>query len=516
MFDERRPALEAWASSRGLEFAAEGELPPVTRQLRRGIGIGARRATLIAPGKRIGTVESWLQRRPERASYNLCSGRLPGGLDGTLAHHVHLYDRGQQRQPEQPRWVGYPDTMVLVALPADASRAVCVLGGGPGGEVSAAATLGRRGPDPEYPDPLRDTVPIPTKRHAYDEVRWTAWPAESERTMATIVDQGTRAALAVAPEGTRVELEFGWLLVAVDNRTLDDSGELDALCRLAAAIVGGLERAAREHPPLDPERPLPADPDRPRTRWVSAGVDLRPWPDPPSDVTTAQEAYRTVSVGAARPVARKVRGVVLGAGSVSGLLNAAVFAGVWALSGELSTAIVVGVGMFVLTTGTMARGAGIAARAVAGDLTEARTRPWGLEAFARGYARTRGLRTEDPDELRRRLGSPVPGRAQKAWHGDLGDGVLGHLAIWIDPTPAPAPPRHWLLAVVDAPAGRKPRVDAPYVLLPAPEGLCVVGEPVGEDERSVGRLDRLRAVARGVAGRPAASADRAVERVPPS
>ncbi len=502
MLDKRRPALEAWARRHGLAFAAEGELPPATRQLRRGIGIGPRRAPLMAPGKRVGTVESWLQRRPERGSYNLCSGRLPGGLDGTLAHHVHLHDRGQQRQPEQPRWVGYPDTMVLVPLPPEATRAVCVLNGGPGGEVSPGVTLGRRGPEPEYPDPLQATVPIPTKLHVHDGGQWTAWPAESERTMTTIVDDATRSALAAAPEGARIELEFGWLLVAVDNRALEDAGELDALCRLAAAVVAGLARAGREHPPLDPERPLPADPDRPRTRWVAAGTDLIGWPTPPPDVTVAQEAYRTAASAAARPVARKVRGIVLGAGAVSAALTAVVFAGVWAFGGGLATAVIVGVLMFVITSGSMARGAGIVARTVGRDLTEARTRPWGLEAFARGYARTRGLRTEDPDELRRRLGSPVPGRAQKAWHGDLGDGVLGHLAIWLDPTSAPAPPRHWLLAVVTAPADRAPQVATPHVLLPAPEGLCVVGVEVAEGDRSLDRLDRLRDAARAAAGRP--------------
>ena len=61
-----------------------------------------------------------------------------------------------------------------------------------------------------------------------------------------------------------------------------------------------------------------------------------------------------------------------------------------------------------------ARDLGREARA---DHAASRALPWGLEAFARGYASARGMVLEDRDAFRRRFESPVPGTPLKVLRG---------------------------------------------------------------------------------------------------
>ena len=78
-------------------------------------------------------------------------------------------------------------------------------------------------------------------------------------------------ALIAAPEGTEVELRYGALCVSAPN-ALTDAAALDALCRIAALVAAGVQRAAALLPGLDAAAPLPAPPVTPRSQWIDAGV----------------------------------------------------------------------------------------------------------------------------------------------------------------------------------------------------------------------------------------------------
>lgn len=124
------------------------------------------------------------------------------------------------------------------------------------------------------------------------------------------------------------------------------------------------------------------------------------------------------------------------------------------------------------------------------DEVAARALPWGLEAFAAQYAASRGLRAEDPDAFRHRFRSPVPGAPVRVLYGELGDGVRGWLALWVDESLPQT--RNRLLAVAPAPAGAVP---APGYEAHVADGLLVLCDDVRPEERSVARLDALRAAA---------------------
>jgi hypothetical protein len=113
---------------------------------------------------------------------------------------------------------------------------------------------------------------------------------------------------------------------------------------------------------------------------------------------------------------------------------------------------------------------------------------WGLEAFAREYARTRGLALEDRDEFRRRFDSPIPGAPLKVMFGSLGGG-RGRLVLWLDRTGHPAP-RFWNLAVVPRPAVIPDL--APY-RAEVRGDVLIVAEEVPSEGRSLERLDALSA-----------------------
>ncbi len=116
----------------------------------------------------------------------------------------------------------------------------------------------------------------------------------------------------------------------------------------------------------------------------------------------------------------------------------------------------------------------------------------GIEAFAERYASAAGLRREDPEELRRHLPALLPGRALAAWHGELGAGVRGHLAVWGERGAAVGSPGRWLLAARAVPAGWEGAGDSGHRRLLVEDGIGVLGEPLGAAEPAAERLDALR------------------------
>lgn len=499
--DRIAPTMEAWAAARGLEYHPEGLLPPVTSSLRRGLGAGQHRANLQLrnPALRM-TERGWVRKRPERVSRHLCHGTLPGGALGTLAQHVHLVDSGSSSDDGGTRWRADVATVVLVPLPSG-SAALCTLQAGVHHGVAAALTLDRRRP-PRSDDPRATAVPLPSSQVEHDGFRWSVWPAEPDRTLERIADPATREALRSAPAGTRIEVEFGQLCVRVDGRLIDEPAELDQLWELAGAVAARIAAVAAAAPPLTAAEPLPPEPESDRTRWVDAGVRLRPTVPPAPDVTSAQQSYRPLLADGARREGRRVGRAIVLAGAALSFVGAVLAVGFWMLLDEPLAAVGAIVGIGLLFCRAFLRGGRRAGRDHAEERIAGASTAWGLEAFARGYAAAHGLRQEDPDELRRRLPALLLGRAQKAWQGDLGDGLLGHLALWLDPTPDPLPPVHRLLAVVAAPPGGPSAPPASYRAAALEGGLCAVWTEVSIDGRSAAALDGLRAAARTVAGTP--------------
>ena len=116
-----------------------------------------------------------------------------------------------------------------------------------------------------------------------------------------------------------------------------------------------------------------------------------------------------------------------------------------------------------------------------------RQQAFGLEAFAREYARSRGLYMEDHDELRRRIPMPVHGSPQRAMRGPLPGGADGRDRPLARPQPArPRLRRTWRSC---RPRRRPP--NPPYVATAADGGWLVVCEWTDEHGRTAARLDAV-------------------------
>jgi hypothetical protein len=386
----RIPSLESWAAVRGLHFTPEGLLPPATDLLAAGFGAGEHRAgLLVTQTKHSWTSVGGFTKRPERFTHNICTGELPGGLSGTLAHHFGLV---QGYGDDDGSWTAVPDTVVVARVP-EATRVARSLKGVPRvGSVKALISFGR----------APESTPAPRPMEGWT---WTTGhPREAPQTVAAVLDPETQAALRAAPENTQVELWDGTLCVSVRGMEWDP-GRLDALCRAAAALAAALRRVASAQPAGRAGTPVapPAQPTAPTGEWAGVGEAIAALggdPDAPA------------------PAPRDERD------------------GGW--SGSLLFA------PFEIAAGRRRKRRRAAARA------QSETQVQGLDAFVAGYAAARGLAVEDRDAFRRAFAAPVPGVPLRAMAGRLGTaGVPGHLALWFDRTDVTST-RYALVAVVAA------------------------------------------------------------------
>lgn len=457
------PSLEAYALERGLTHTPEALLPAWTPTLRAGLGLGAHRSTRDTPGA--GFFEGFAierpRKRPERRTAGICHGTLPGGAVGLVAHHVHL--RESTDSDGHTMWTAWPETVVVVDL-LDAGRAVSELRAGKAGEVKALMTLGR---SKESSDPRVTMVAPPVTVEEHDGFRWRFTPAEDPQTVSAIIGGAAPLLPTVAPD-VDIEIEHGILCVAVPG-ALADPAQLDALCRLASAIVAAVRASAARFPLLDPA--VSAGPPEPthRRRWIDDGVATVEWKEPPADFPTAVEAYRKVNRGRGRRIGWTIAFalfLVLLAGMAGGLYVADQLGLVY---GGIVT-VVFGLWLaWKLLWGAIRAGGEMSA-----DERDQRAYPWALTAYVRGYASTRGLELEDQDALRRRFVSPIRGRATTALHGLLDAGVPGHLAYWTEPR-EDGTSRMWAVAIVAAPK-QLGTVPAPYVAAISGDLLVVAVE----------------------------------------
>jgi hypothetical protein len=505
--DWAAPALAAWAAARGLSYQQSGLLPAASDVLSAGLGAGDHLAGIVRQQSEHSiTTTGGFTRRPERYSENICAGHLPGGVEGALAHHMHLVRdyRGQDGS-----WTAVPETVVLARLP-DAARVVRELRAFPfQGEARVGATIDLSG-GPGEAAVFHDSWT--EDQYGY---RFTATQAEAPELLSPIVSAVISGPLQAAPAGTQLELRDGALCVWVRG-VLEIDSELDAVCALAAAVASGVARAAASLARLDPASPIGPPADTRRARWIDQGVDTVNWPQPPASVPAARAAYEQVALTSARRrgLNWKVRGIALLAGfMLIGVLAAIdallVFAfnepPFEAIIGLTFTLLILGPGVLI--------GAFRAGREVETEDVATRAGPWGIEAFARGYARSRGMRLEDADEFRRRFLSPLAGVPLKVLFGPLaGTGATGRLVLWIDRSDLAAGKRYLNVAVVAAPAGGAQQVAGYWVVEHA--GALVIAEEVPDHGRSLERLDALASVAAGLAGHDQGGQTRAAGEAP--
>ena len=449
--------MQHWSRERGLEFLPDGLLPAWTRVLASGAGAGAHRAALVISWTDTSqTSMGGFTKYPERGHHHLCRGVLPGGLEGVLAHQLHL---ALDSDSDGESWHAYPTTVVVARLPEGARVAQDLTGRAGTGpaEIKALFELGRGGDRPAMPVAGPSTIQRAT--HA-----WTADPAEDPALLAELLDADLDAALALAPPATVVEYRYGGLCVSARG-AITDPAALDALCRVAATFAAGMRRAAGLLPALDPAAELPAPAQTPRSQWIDQGVARVTWHTPPASVPEATAAYAQAVEEEAAGSGRSARRIGLGAAFVIAWIALGITLGLgYAFDRVLeSVAVCIFFGPFFLYR--LFKGALELGREAKADHAASHALPWGLEAFTRGYASTRGMVPEDRDAFRRRFESPVPGTPLKVLRGK---GC--RLVLWADYSDVTRRTYH-LIGV----------------------GKRIVAHEVDDAGRSIANLDRLAA-----------------------
>ena len=236
---------------------------------------------------------SWGPRkeRPLRFSESVCSGPLPGGLTGIVAHHSSAHSRVASGGFN---FTALASTTAVLVMEPQAGRVTRDLEARP---KSTRRIIEVGAPKPEYGSLTRpvDLTPSLGKRYG-----WELWAGDDESLVARVFDDEVIAALDAAPDRTAVTVQGGVVVVEA-NGYLDDPPSLDALVRLAAALVAAIRTVAlRELPRLAPGAPLPAPADTPFRRWAREGAARVEWPEPPHDSATAASAYQSMLRAAPR------------------------------------------------------------------------------------------------------------------------------------------------------------------------------------------------------------------------
>jgi hypothetical protein len=319
-----------------------------------------------------------------------------------------------------------------------------------------------------YVEPLTAVVLwLPDAARAAREVIWTeedGWSVEPDGAVVTLpalsgldggaetpteerlVVLGSEGLEVITLAGSVVTARDGWVVAEAPAYLLD----AEALCRAATETAVALRRAAAGIPPLAPGDSLADEPPLP---------DLPPveWPRPPADTREAVAGYMDAGRDAVRVEGRFGR-------------------------------LMKRVGVNVMH--------GVHAHT-------AKARAWGVEGFAREYARARGLRVTDREEFRRRMTMPVPGHARRSLQGALPGGLDGHLVLWEDPT-VPNGRRLLDLAIVPAAGEGAPQPGPGFEAWRSGPWLIVGREP-GDEGNSVAGLEAAALEATRLAGQPSAS-----------
>lgn len=485
-------SLKSWAEARGLSWNSEATLPPVTERLRRGVGVGEHRASYRDVSDRgMTTITGSNSKKPERQTVGVSRGQLPGGLEGLVGHHMHLIDQGSG---QEDRYLAITDTVVFAELPLRARPVFHLVGRiAPDGDVKGGIWIGKEKSAEEMNSPLDGVVPAPQGVEESGGMEWTSFPAEPPERIRRIGSAATRFLDGLPMNQIEVEYECGKLAVWVKGRVLTDQMPLDQLCRFASAVADGLAEVTDASPGLELNQPLPQQEPDARDQWVSDGANLVEWETAPVSIVAAQERYKKDIQPHAKRTGWKVYGIVGVSLFVVSVLIAVVSLATSFVLDEFPPAIGIMVAVVSIAFGTIAANRiGLeAGQGAMDDRLASSATPWGIEAFARGYAEHAGLARENHDELRRRIEVPFSGRPQIAWQGDFAPGLPGHISTWIDATNTPEPPRFYLLAVTAATGAKSP---AGY-LTQEDGGLRLTWQEVTSVQRATHRLDQLREAA---------------------
>ena len=459
--DETAAALERWARDRGLSYEPhEVVLPPASDRLMQKFGHPGAHAKVMGGdgGKGFGSEHD----RPGRFSENLCTGVLPGGLEGTLGHHAYVQDHGDA---DHELWGAMGFTAVVIDaleslrvtrwlvgdVPREESRfEVDLVGEAPYGPMTQTADL-----TPSLAD--RYTWRLPIRERPEDAAR--------------AFSPGLVNALAAAPAGTRVTVQSGWVVTELWHYRWDPA-ELDGLCRTGCAVANAMREAAAALPELESGVGLP-DPEANRVqRWIDEMVAQVDWPSPPDSVAAAAEAY---AGHAERSAYARERGFRVGRAVFVAIF--VFFVIPWGVIGYVVEGLLVGIlaalAALLLATGLTR----IKSSQAKGKVSKEHAYAWGLEAFAREYAHSRGLWPEDVQEFRKRFSPPLHGGPQFVMRGRLpGDGEAeGRIVLWRDGTDPEVLERLYNLVVVTAAGG----------------GIRVLSERTDDTARTPAALDSL-------------------------
>src|SRR5215217_3561608 len=283
MPDWAREELQKWARDRGLTFQEKGLLAPTNPVLQRGLGLGDHRAGMVVQWSAHSmTSTGGFTKRPERGTENLCSGKLPGGAEGVLAHHYYLVEglRG-----EHGSWSALPHTVVVVHIP-EAVRA------------------------------FRDVKTRPEGLAADP-------PADQELLVRHVLGGPLAEALGHLGHDVDLDLHDGWLCISIDQ-VWSHPNQLDWMCHTVSRFADGVRRAVAAQPELDHGRPLPPPPSDQHMLFIEEGMRDLQWTEPPESVGAATRAYADKVRPASRARGRKVGVLALLALLVFSLLFAAI------------------------------------------------------------------------------------------------------------------------------------------------------------------------------------------------
>ena len=215
------------------------------------------------------------------------------------------------------------------------------------------------------------------------------------------------------PPGFSFELNEGNLTIALPGRLR--GAELEELAGLAAALRARIQGEIDEEGALDPD----LYDESVKLRAVERGLSEVEWDEPPAGVQVAVARYRRE---AARKPSVLLKGLMWAA--ISGGIVAVVLAlAVHPVAGLLAGAIVAPFGFWI------GRLVGASAFRWEGTASVSRV---GLEAFARGYAASRGLELESRWRFHaEHRDLAVPGFADHVFAGRLpnADGLRGRLLM---------------------------------------------------------------------------------------
>ena len=384
-------SLEKYAKAQNLRFHPGGSLPPHGNLLTRG-------------------------GRAER----LCEGKLPGGVEGTLAHYTYTYTTTDSEGHSESHTRRF--TIVVTAVPQS---------------IGFMPTLGFRGPESEMSGiggSLEEVVQVDLADDArLKGSRCYRYKGAGEDWTRRLFSPAFVDWLARAEPDFGFELADGVLTTGRQGQT--DAGALTTLCEEAAHLTGVIAAESDESAGTGTaEGNAAKDPKANDPRMEEALPTIAV--DPPESIGAAESTFRHHLAHSPRTFIHALSYAI----AITLLLNipgAALpivlgVSGAWAALAAIEAALVAIFAFFIYRK----------------DLRDW-SRKYAVEAFWRSYAETRGMRLEEPLRFAAtHAEAKLPFRPDRVLAGPLPGGGEGSFCIYGDGSK-----RADRVAVVAGPAG---------------------------------------------------------------